>query len=202
MTVITADYLQARLDGVTHLFFLLTQDYLADNKKIAGSLTPILQEFGKKLGNAGTIVRPRKGTATDNLVRSTPSLPEHFKASIGRYTPALLIVDRPLTKFDPSLHPHVVASLRPFMDSKGDLDIFSTVDFLDALAEPAGMVSFFEQIKNYFSQEKSKLLRRALFNTVGLKPTVPIVGLGIDGKILGSVLRDQIQGQPWHSQGK
>lgn len=61
---VTTNYLGVRKGSLNYLFFLLSEDYIESNKRIAEAMRPLQEKFAKDLGAAGAIVRPTEGDAT------------------------------------------------------------------------------------------------------------------------------------------
>ena len=64
---VTTNYLGVRKGSLRYLFFLLSEDYIESNKRIAEALRPLQEKFAKDLGASGAIVRPTEGDATESI---------------------------------------------------------------------------------------------------------------------------------------
>ena len=148
---VTTRYVGVQRGGVDYLFFLLTEDYIQEYKKIAESLMPLLEGFARDLGDAGALVRPfpggEKATLGDALRKHWPD--DRIKPTKGTL-PALLVTDVDFDDFDPDCNNHLYISLRDAMDKNGDIRVFDIKELLDELVLGARIGDLFGVASDYF----------------------------------------------------
>src|SRR5436190_21849155 len=122
---VTTRYVGVQRGGVDYLFFLLTEDYIQEYKKIADGLMPLLEGFARDLGDAGALVRPFPGGEKATL---GDALRKHWREDRIQPTkstlPALLVTDVDFDDFDPDCNNHLYISLRDAMDDSGEIRVF------------------------------------------------------------------------------
>jgi len=178
---VTTDYLGINRGSVRFLFFLLTEDYLDENRTIQSSLAPLLKKFGQSLAAAGAIVKPASGTASENFTRVlNADENESFKYSLNGKTPAILVIEGDLKNFRPSHTKHMVISLRDSMDSFGNVKIFEVDELLQALADAAHEGTVFTQAERVLAKREKKARNEAFAESFQLKPN--FFGVGLDLK--------------------
>lgn len=130
---ITTSYVDVRKHDMKILVFLLTEDYIENQKALQESLNPLLQEFARDLGSRGALVRPfpasARDTQSDILAKKWTKLE---KKQVER-TPGLIILDRDFADFCPRQHPWVHISLKDSINQFGQVEIFEVKKILDAL---------------------------------------------------------------------
>jgi hypothetical protein len=179
---VTTNYLGVKQGSVNYLFFLLTEDYIEENKIIQSSLDPLFKKFGKELGAAGAIVRPRMGNASENLSRviNNQTSDEYKWNAIHGHTPALLIIDTDLERFRPEMSEHIIISLRDSMDEFGNVKVFEVDEMLNMLASAAQDGTVFSKAREMIDDRKRKKKNEKLSDSVQLKPSM--FGIGLDLK--------------------
>lgn len=176
---ITTDYLGINQGGVRFLFFLLTEDYIEENKTIQSSLAPLFRRFGQQLAAAGAIIKPASGAASENFTKILNAHEsESFKWSLNGKTPAILVIEGDLKTFRPSHSKHMVISLRDSMDSFGNVKIFEVGELLQALAEASHEGTVFTQAGKVLAERNRKVRNDALAESVQFKPN--FFGIGLD----------------------
>lgn len=180
---LTTNYIGIRKGGVRYLFYLLTEDYIEQSVAIQQEVAPLLQEFARNLAGDGALVVPFAGTATENLSNVLNSLDHSFIESLNQATPALLILDRDLTEFNPTASPFLVVSLRESMDDYGRVKVFEVKSLLDALATASRANGLFDTAKSYLTQLKSSQRKGDLWESVQLRPNFFGVGMDIKAAI-------------------
>lgn len=180
---LTTNYIGIRKGGVRYLFYLLTEDYIEQSVAIQQEVAPLLQEFARNLAGDGALVVPFAGTATENLSAVFNSLDHSFIGKLNQSTPALLILDRDLTEFDPKVSPFLIVSLRESMDDYGRVKVFEVKALLDALVAASRANGLFETANAYLTKLKTSQRRSGVWESVQLRPNFFGVGMDIKAAI-------------------
>jgi hypothetical protein len=178
---VTTRYVGVQRGGVDYLFFLLTEDYIQEYRKIADGLMPLLEGFARDLGDAGALVRPFPGGGKDTL---GDALRKHWREDRIKPTkstlPALLVTDVDFDDFDPESNNHLYISLRDAMDNSGDIKVFELKELLDELVLGARIGDLFGVASDYFLEQKRKKSKQAAVDVVEVRPR--IFGVSLDVK--------------------
>jgi hypothetical protein len=179
---VTTNYLGVKKGSVNYLFFLLTEDYIEENKIIQSSLDPLFKKFGQELGAAGAIVKPSKGDASENLSRviNNQASDEYKWNAIHGHTPALLILDTDLERFRPERSEHILISLRDSMDEFGNVKVFEVEEMLTNLANAAQEGNVFPKAREIIDERMRKKRNEKLSDSVMFRPGM--FGIGLDLK--------------------
>lgn len=169
--LVTTRYVGVQRGKLDYLFFLLTEDYIEANVRIAESLSPLLVKFARDLGDSGALVRPfsgeEKSTLGDALKKGWS------KEEIERMRldlPALLITDVDFDDFDPKTSKHLIIYLRGSINENGEIKIFELAELLNELALGARIKDLFGVANDYLEAQRKKGLKEASWDTVELKP--------------------------------
>lgn len=180
---VTTNYLGVRKGSLNYLFFLLSEDYIESNKRIAEAMRPLQEKFAKDLGAAGAIVRPTEGDATENTEKLLAKKlfgrgPTEFLSSISGETPLLLVLDRDVTEFNPNHDRHLLISLRQSIDEYGNVKIFEIASLLEALSDSANRGDLFECAAQLASLQGQPSRWNRFLDSLQLRPN--FFGVGID----------------------
>lgn len=178
---VTTRYVGVQRGGVDYLFFLLTEDYIENYKKIAESVSPLLERFARDLGDAGALVRPFPGGEKNTL---GDAMKKHWREDRIRPAestlPALLVTDVDFDDFDPSDNNHLYISLRDSINETGDVKVFELQESLDELVLGARIKDLFGVAQDYLKQQKHKGSEKAGWDVIEVRPH--IFGISLDLK--------------------
>lgn len=160
---ITTRYVGVQRGGVRYLVFLLTEDYIENNAKIAREITPELERFAKDLGDAGALVRPFQGNADSAL---GDILAKAWNKDAANYMaanlPALLMTSVDFDDFDPQASQHAIIFLRDLIDKHGNVEMFALGNLLKGLRDGAKAGRLFEAAEEFLKDRDEKALKDAL----------------------------------------
>jgi hypothetical protein len=164
-----------------YLFFLLTEDYIESNRKIAESLAPLLTKFAQDLGDSGALVKPFPGGARDTLgdiIRKAWSNDQIMR--MRQDLPAILVTDVDFDDFDPRISNYLYISLRDSINKYGDVEIFTLAELLSELILGARIKDLFNVANDYLKAQKNKETWQAALESLELKPGA--FGISLDLK--------------------
>ncbi len=173
---ITTNYLGIKKGSLDYLFYLLTEEYIEKSDTIQKELASLFNIFGRDLAGNGAIIKPSKGTESENLTRVLNLLPNDFVYGFGGKTPAILMLKEDLCSFNPKSSPYVVISLRHLINETGHVKIFELQEILTTLVELSRTHNTFHEIVNYL--KKSGL--STLVDSSEIKPG--FLGINLDIK--------------------
>lgn len=160
---ITTRYAGIKRDKMNYLFFLLTEDYIEDNRRIAEGLGPLLNKFARDLGEKGALVKPFPGdeeTTLGNALEGKSWTSEQIMM-MRQSLPALLIIDLDFDDFDPTSSKYIYISLRRAIDKYGNVNIFELQDLLDLLVSASDHVDLFREAHQYIGEEDRRMIEEA-----------------------------------------
>jgi hypothetical protein len=175
---VTTNYLGIRQGAIRYLFYLLSQDYIEDNKAVQDGVAPLLQWFARELAGDGAVVAPFEGMASENLSRVVNSFERPFIESLHSLTPALLVLDRDLSAFSPGETPYLLISLRDSMDEFGRPKVFELQRLFEMLVEASREPGLLDRAERYLREARAERTRDALWQSLQLQPS--FFGLGMD----------------------
>jgi len=132
---ITHSYLGTTKGQFRCLFFLLLEDYIEAQSKLARDLDPALERFARKMGQAGVLLRPFAGdieSAKSNIL-DKPWRPAQ-RAELSK-TPGLLMIEEDFDTFDPHHHRWLHISLHSRLESSASRTSDECAEMLTKLAE-------------------------------------------------------------------
>ena len=169
--IVATRYIGVQRGKLDYLFFLLTEDYIEANVKIAESLSPLLVQFARDLGDSGALVRPfsgeEKNTLGDALRKGWGN--EEIER-MRRNLPAILMTDVDFDDFDPTTNKHLIIYLRESMNEHGEVKIFELGELLNELVLGARIKDLFAVASDYLEHQRKKGLKEASWDAVELKP--------------------------------
>lgn len=164
---VTTTYVGTERGEMNYLFLLLTETYVEAQKRITDSLSPLLTEFARNLGDQGALVRPFPGdekTTLGNAIDKGWSQDQIMQMRSD--LPALLIIDVDFDQFDPKRSNFFYVSLRDSMNDYGDVEVFKVKELLDMLVEACQDSNLFQAAKDYIANRDSQ----AMWDAVEMKP--------------------------------
>ena len=174
---VTTRFVGTKRGTMNYLFFLLTEDYIEENKRITESLAPLLARFAREIGDQGALVKPFQGdeaTTLDNALKKNWSDAQVMR--MRKDLPALLVIDEDFDAFDPTRSNYIYISLRTAMDDFGNVRIFDVQELLDILVDACSRSDLFAVARGYLAAQN----RESLWEAVELKPE--FVGFSFDLK--------------------
>ncbi|MDO4694437.1 MAG: hypothetical protein Q4A62_07420 [Eikenella sp.] len=178
---ITADYLNIHQGNARYLFYLLTEDYIEEQKNIKEQFAPLMNRFSRNISQ-NILVTPYEKDASKTLNQVIEKLGDNFKEKIAK-TPSLLILDKSLESFNPEKDQHIFIHFREFIDDYGNIKIFPIKELLELLAEWSlheDTEGLFQLFKEYQNKKNKKELATKVYDSLELTPN--IAGIGIDLK--------------------
>lgn len=185
---VTTNYIGIERGDMNYLFLLLTETYVEAQKRIAESLSPLLTEFARDLGEQGALVRPfpgDEGTTLGNALEKDWSNDQIMQMRDS--LPALLIIDVDFNQFDPKHSNFFYVSLRDSMNKYGDVEIFQVRELLNMLVEACRCSNLFRIAREHITAQDS----RTVWEALELKPE--FMGFSFDLKKAIEFLRLQRQ---------
>jgi hypothetical protein len=167
---VTTRFVGIQRGGVKYLVFLLTQDYIEENRKIAEAIGPSLERFARDLGDSGAVVRPFQGNADATLgdALNGKMWDEQDTEYMRNNLPALLITSVDFDDFDPRSSQYALVFLRDLIDKHGNVEIFSLENLLTRLLNGAKQGRIFEAADDFLRNRDAEQAREA----VALKPGI------------------------------
>lgn len=184
----TTSYLGIERGRLNYLFFLVTENYIETNQRIAEALHPLLTEFAKELGDTGAVVKPFDEHASktfEEVINKFWSTALHDQ--LRERTPGLLILACDLRAFDPTRDAYIFVSFRDSMDEYGNVKAFEVRDLLNVLTQASRKTDLFESVRKYLQDRKRTEAASTAWEAVQLKPGV--FGFSLDLKTVARALR-------------
>jgi hypothetical protein len=183
---LTTSFLDVRRGDLEYLFFLLTEDYIEGNVRIAGSLGPLLERFARDLGSEGAVVRPFAGDASKVFGEAANSKwPDRTKWFFHEKTPGLLIIAEDFRQFDPDRSTWVFVSFRSSMTDTGDIKVFEMQEALQGLLAGVQRGDLLERCEEYVTT-RSELA--GLSEAFEVRPGA--FGISVDFRVLSRWVRE------------
>jgi hypothetical protein len=174
---ITTSYIGTRKEGKNYLFFLLTETYINQNKRIMESLKPLLTQFSRDLNSKGALIMPYEGDERNTLNDVLKKGWSHEDIARMRSSlPAILVTDVDFDVFDARNCNYACIFLRESMSEHGDVNVFELQEILEHLSSGTWINSLFRDMKAYYSKQR----RDSLWKATELKPE--IIGFSFDLK--------------------
>lgn len=175
---VTTRFVGTQRGGVQYLIYLLTEEYIEANQKIAHEITPALERFARDLSDSGTLVRPFPGSEERTLADVTRRQ-KLWDPRVERYMmdnlPGLLITSVDFDDFDPRASQHTLIFLRDLIDKNGNVEVFSLQALLKGLLQGAREGRIFDAANEFLRDRDEKQLKEA----IEVKPSFAGVSLDL-----------------------
>ena len=178
---LTSSFLGVKKGTVDHLFFVITQDYIEDNRRIREALDPLLIKLGRDLGSSGAVVRPFPNDANKTLEEfmSIDGWTDAERQEIRDKTPALLVIESTFEDFDPRTSRYVFISLRDSMDEFGNVRVFDVQELFDLLRAGSSSGELFDRVRAYGKSREAEKARLHARRALKIEPTIAGIGLNV-----------------------
>jgi hypothetical protein len=153
------------------MFFLLFEDYIEAQHGLSAELKLEIERFARNMGDAGAVVAPFAGDVPITQGHVRAKLWPHDILRLLYDTPAMLMIDKDFSEFDPRYDPWVL-----FHFGRGEQDAAKFRSLLEKVTEAVtgGSKDPFEIVRKALQLEEV----RSASESIELKPG--IFGISID----------------------